>query len=108
MLLLLAVLLAAAAPYPPIHFARGKSSATIEGVTPPAKSLCYTLAVRPGQTVDIHVISAGTNVGASVPSVGDVRDHFHFQAAPASYTIGLGPLFPAPSSQAFSMPVSVR
>jgi hypothetical protein len=108
MLLLLAALLAAAAPCPPIHFARGKSSATIEGAAPPAKSVCYTLAVRPGQTVDIHVISAGTNVGATVPGVGDVRDHFHFQARQASYTIGLGQLFPAPSSQAFSMTVSVR
>jgi hypothetical protein len=91
--LLLALLTTtAAAPCTAIHFGPGTSLATIQGTAPAntdgSQAICYTLAVRPGRTVDIAL--TGPNVGMTVSGVGDMRDHFHFVAAQRPYTLAVG------------------
>lgn len=61
----------------PIQFARGTSSQVIDGTVQADGSLCFSLAVSPGQTVRVNVIS-GQNVVMSIDDIGDARDTFEF------------------------------
>ena len=90
-----------------IRFARGTSSAMIEGVAPVDDTVCYTLAAGDSQTATIRM-EKGRNTVFSIDGLVDAQDRYRFPTKRKVYTIVVGQLERTTMAEAFRMSVSVH
>lgn len=70
----------------PIHFARGQSSATLNGsVGSDEPFLCYTLATGKDQTATFKFIKTNGNMAFSIYGLVDDRDSYSFRTEAKTY-----------------------
>lgn len=89
-----------------ILFQRGAYSHTVKGVVPSDGTICYQIATRDRQTVDITI--AGNNVIFSIGGVIDAQDRYSFTTEKKTYQIFVGQLMRSITNESFELMVSIK
>lgn len=90
-----------------VRFARGASSAVIEGVAPADGTLCYAMRTGAGQSARLEVLE-GSNTAFSVEGLADARDAFSFETRATTYRIHVFQMLRAAQGQPFRLLVAVE
>jgi hypothetical protein len=89
-----------------LQFARGQSSATVHGVAPPEKPVCYTFPAGAGQEAHIEVV--GNNMIISIIGVGDARTSWNFVTKAQTYKFIVGQLMRSVQPERYTVTLSIR
>jgi len=90
-----------------IHFKRGESSGTINGIAPPDDVKCYKMTTGQGQTATLRVV-AGKNIIFSIDGLVEAQDAYTFTTDRKTYKIYVGQLMRSIADEPFTLFVSVE
>jgi hypothetical protein len=90
-----------------IRFARGASSATVEGIAPADGVICYEIGTGAGQTARIAV-ERGRNTAFTVEGIADARADLSFQTRKGVYRILVFQLMRAIEGESFALNIAIE
>lgn len=99
---------AAAQECQPIRFAPGETGAFVEGQAPAEGSTCYSLDLRPGQTLFAEIVAGQADIAITIPGVGDNRGTFNFVTQRSQYELWVHQTFRAVAPAPFTMLVKIE
>ena len=89
-----------------IHFQRGHSEGTVQGIAPPDNVVCYEMTTGAGQTAILEI--TGKNIFFSIEGIVDAQDKYSFTTEKKTYRILVGQLMRSVTNQSFVLAVSIK